>query len=56
MIYFEHVTYTYPEASRSALRGVTLHLSEGEFGIGSWAVGRGQIDAVALHQWFGAPF
>ncbi len=30
MIYFEHVTYTYPEASRSALRGVTLHLSEGE--------------------------
>jgi len=31
MIHFDHLTYTYPGASRPALADVTLHINEGEF-------------------------
>jgi len=31
MIYFDHLTYTYPGSSQPALVGVTLHIAEGEF-------------------------
>jgi energy-coupling factor transport system ATP-binding protein len=33
MITFEHVTYTYPEAARPAVRDVNLHLPEGMFSL-----------------------
>ncbi len=33
MIYFNHLTYTYPAASRPALADVTLRIAEGEFAL-----------------------
>ncbi len=31
MIHFDHITYTYPQATHPALRSVTLHIPEGDF-------------------------
>ncbi len=42
MIQFDHLTYTYPDASRPALTDVTLHVAEGEFALVAGPSGAGK--------------
>jgi energy-coupling factor transport system ATP-binding protein len=55
MITFEHVSYTYPDAPRPALRDVSLHLPEGAFALVVGASGAGKstllrcINGLAPH-------
>ncbi|HDQ72864.1 MAG TPA: ATP-binding cassette domain-containing protein [Chloroflexi bacterium] len=42
MIHFDHVTYTYPDASRSALADLTLDIAEGEFALVMGSSGAGK--------------